>query len=162
MGDYRFGFNGKEKTNEISGIGNHNTAEFWEYDTRLGRRWNVDFRFKEKPNISPFATNSNNPIWYMDPLGDLESTDVIKQYGTNEVVGAKNDGDNNVYVVNNEIEKKRTGEVIAETLSPFDFILTDDGKGSFDKNASININLDQLKISSEFNTGNTHLTNSRI
>ena len=26
------------KTNELGGIGNHNTAMFWEYDTRLGRR----------------------------------------------------------------------------------------------------------------------------
>jgi hypothetical protein len=39
---YRFGFNGQEKVNEIAGVGNHNTAEFWEYDTRLGRRWNLD------------------------------------------------------------------------------------------------------------------------
>jgi hypothetical protein len=40
-GDYRYGFNGQEKVDEISGVGNHNTALFWEYDTRLGRRWNV-------------------------------------------------------------------------------------------------------------------------
>ena len=40
--EYRFGFNGQEKTDEISGNGNHTTAEYWEYDTRLGRRWNLD------------------------------------------------------------------------------------------------------------------------
>ena len=39
---YRFGFNGQEKVDEIAGAGNHTTAEFWEYDTRLGRRWNRD------------------------------------------------------------------------------------------------------------------------
>jgi hypothetical protein len=39
-GDYRHGFNGQEKDPEIAeGI---YTAEFWEYDSRLGRRWNVD------------------------------------------------------------------------------------------------------------------------
>jgi hypothetical protein len=38
----RFGFNGQENVNEVSGVGNHNSALFWEYDTRLGRRWNLD------------------------------------------------------------------------------------------------------------------------
>jgi hypothetical protein len=33
---YEFGFNGQMKTNEIAGVGNHNAALFWEYDTRLG------------------------------------------------------------------------------------------------------------------------------
>ena len=35
---YRFGFNGQEKVNEIAGVGNHNTALFWEYDTRTAQR----------------------------------------------------------------------------------------------------------------------------
>jgi len=39
---YRYGFGGMEKDNEISGKGNHYTAEFWEMDPRLGRRWNVE------------------------------------------------------------------------------------------------------------------------
>jgi len=38
---YRFGFNTQERTDEIAGLGNHNTALFWEYDTKLGRRWNL-------------------------------------------------------------------------------------------------------------------------
>src|SRR6478736_3791665 len=41
-GRYRYGFNGQEMSNEIKGVGNSYTAEFWEYDPRLGRRWNVD------------------------------------------------------------------------------------------------------------------------
>jgi hypothetical protein len=41
--EYRFGFNGMEKDPEITGQeGSHYTAAFWEYDTRIGRRWNVD------------------------------------------------------------------------------------------------------------------------
>ena len=39
---YRYGFNGQEKDNEVYGEGNSYTAEFWEYDPRLGRRWNCD------------------------------------------------------------------------------------------------------------------------
>ncbi|GAB4259556.1 MAG: hypothetical protein Kow0079_16600 [Vicingaceae bacterium] len=65
---YRFGFNGQEKVDEISGTGNHNTALFREYDTRLGRRWNLD----PKPQIfiSDYAVMANNPIWFNDVLGD--------------------------------------------------------------------------------------------
>jgi hypothetical protein len=41
---YRFGWNnGSEKDDEITGnIGTHYIAEYWEYDSRLGRRWNTD------------------------------------------------------------------------------------------------------------------------
>lgn len=66
--EYRFGFNGQGKTDEISGIGNHNSALFWEYNTRLGRRWNVDPI--KKPWQSDYACFSNTPIWKVDPDGD--------------------------------------------------------------------------------------------
>jgi hypothetical protein len=65
---YRYGFNTQEKTDEISGAGNHTTALFWEYDTRLGRRWNLDP--KPQISISDYAVNGNSPIWITDPLGD--------------------------------------------------------------------------------------------
>jgi hypothetical protein len=67
-GGYRFGFNGQEKVDEIAGAGNHTTAEFWEYDTRLGRRWNRDPVVK--PWESSYACFANNPIWYSDVNGD--------------------------------------------------------------------------------------------
>jgi len=65
---YRYGFNGQEKDNEVAGTGNINTAYCWEYDTRLGRRWNED----PKPNasISNYATFANNPLINTDVLGD--------------------------------------------------------------------------------------------
>ena len=68
IGGYRFAFNGQEKTDEIAGVGNHNTALFWEYDTRTGRRWNLD----PKPTVglSGYACFENNPIWFSDPNGD--------------------------------------------------------------------------------------------
>jgi hypothetical protein len=67
-GGYRYGYNSQEKVDEIAGAGNHTTAEFWEYDTRLGRRWNQDP--KPNPSISNYAVFANNPIWYSDILGD--------------------------------------------------------------------------------------------
>jgi hypothetical protein len=65
---YRFGYNGQEKVDEIAGAGNHTTALFWEYDTRLGRRWNLD----PVPQIaiSDYAVNRSNPIYNNDPDGD--------------------------------------------------------------------------------------------
>lgn len=66
--DYRFGFNGQEKDDEIYGAGNSTTAEFWQYDARLGRRWNLDP--KPKLSESPYATFAGNPILYVDHLGD--------------------------------------------------------------------------------------------
>jgi RHS repeat-associated protein len=74
---YRYGFNGQEKSNEIKGEGNSYTAEYWEYDPRLGRRWNVDPILKEYE--SPYSAFSNNPIWNIDPDG----ADTAK-YLTNE------------------------------------------------------------------------------
>jgi hypothetical protein len=57
---YRFGFNGQEKSDEISGAGNHTTAQFWEYDPRLGRRWNLDP--VPYPWQSSYSAFNNNPI----------------------------------------------------------------------------------------------------
>ena len=41
-GGYRYGFQNQEKDDEIKGEGISYTAEYWEYDSRLGRRWNLD------------------------------------------------------------------------------------------------------------------------
>jgi hypothetical protein len=68
---YRFGWNGQEKVNEIAGVGNHTTAEFWEYDTRLGRRWNLDPVYRHhRSNYSAFG---DNPILNVDINGDTEN-----------------------------------------------------------------------------------------
>lgn len=65
---YRYGFNGQEKSAEIEPNGNSYTAEFWQYDAKIGRRWNLD----PKPitGISQYSAFAGNPIWIRDPLGD--------------------------------------------------------------------------------------------
>jgi RHS repeat-associated protein len=65
---YRFGFNGQEMNNEVKGLGNSYTAMFWEYDSRIGRRWNLDP--KPTPGISEYSVFNNNPILLNDVLGD--------------------------------------------------------------------------------------------
>lgn len=65
---YRYGFNGQEKDDEVTGnSGTSYTAEYWQYDSRLGRRWNIDPVVK--PWESPYAAFSNNPIFLIDPTG---------------------------------------------------------------------------------------------
>jgi hypothetical protein len=61
-------FNGQEKDDEVYGKGNMTTADYWQYDTRLGRRWNLDP--VPQISISDYATIGNNPIWQNDPDGD--------------------------------------------------------------------------------------------
>jgi RHS repeat-associated protein len=64
---YRYGFQGQEKDDEVAGSGNSYTAQFWQYDSRLGRRWNTDPKIKF--HESPYAAFGNNPIWFLDPNG---------------------------------------------------------------------------------------------
>jgi hypothetical protein len=69
-GKYRYGFNGQENSDEIAaGL---TTAMYWEYDSRIGRRWNVDPVLKEWE--SPYACFNGNPIMLSDLLGDNAST----------------------------------------------------------------------------------------
>jgi hypothetical protein len=68
---YRYGFNGQERSDEIKGEGNSYTAEYWEYDPRVGRRWNLDQKYFS--GESRYAVNGNNPIIYLDPNGDFRS-----------------------------------------------------------------------------------------
>jgi hypothetical protein len=69
---YLFGFNGQEKDDEVAGAGNTNTAMFWEYDTRLARRWNLDPVVKEWQSL--YCTFSNSPIRTTDINGDDDYT----------------------------------------------------------------------------------------
>jgi len=65
-GLYRYGFNGQEKSTELND--NLYTAEYWEYDSRIGRRWNVDP--KSTFGLSEYAAFNNNPILISDVKGD--------------------------------------------------------------------------------------------
>ena len=56
------------KDNEWAGVGNHNTALFWEYGTREARRFNRDPRVHTSE--SPYAVFGNSPLACNDILGD--------------------------------------------------------------------------------------------
>jgi hypothetical protein len=65
---YHYGFNTQEKDDEVAGDNNSYTAEFWQYDGRLGRRFNIVPR--PNPSLSNYACLGNNPIKFSDLLGD--------------------------------------------------------------------------------------------
>jgi len=77
---YRYaGAGGQELDNEILGTGNSYTAEYWQYDSRLGRRWNIDPMSNKYAWQSPYVVFNNNPIFFIDPFG-LEGTEPEKGY----------------------------------------------------------------------------------
>ena len=90
--EYRYGFNGQEKTPEI--FEGSTTALFWEYDARTGRRWNIDP--KQKINESPYSCFSGNPILLSDPYGDMagpgDPTPVYHRTSSNNAASILKDG----------------------------------------------------------------------
>jgi RHS repeat-associated protein len=65
--DYRYGFNGKEKDDEIKGNGNSYTTFWRQYDPRIGRWLSKDPVVHEM--YSPYSAFDNNPLYYVDPSG---------------------------------------------------------------------------------------------
>jgi hypothetical protein len=63
---YKYSINGQEKDTDIDA--NHTTALYWEYDSRIGRRWNLDPVVKEWE--SPYMCFGDNPIAGNDVLGN--------------------------------------------------------------------------------------------
>lgn len=78
--DYKYGMNGQMKESAVS-EGAY-SAEFWTYDSRLGRRWEKDpLTYSWQ---SPSATFNNNPIMFADPRGLEGEPNGDHTYSTSE------------------------------------------------------------------------------
>jgi RHS repeat-associated protein len=78
---YRYGFNGKEKDDEVKGEGNSlDMGDRW-LDSRLGRTSKLDVKSSMYPNLSPYSFAANNPIFFIDPDGKI----IIVHYVENGV-----------------------------------------------------------------------------
>jgi hypothetical protein len=125
MDSYRYGFQNQEKDDEVSGIGNSYSAEFWQYDSRAGRRWNLDPVFKEQE--SPYACFANNPICIVDINGaDTSFADpqVAKTFNDayDKVQKKVNDLDSKIKTLNSQLatgnlDKKETKKINKELSS---------------------------------------------
>jgi RHS repeat-associated protein len=73
--DYKYGYQGSEKDDEVKGEGNSYTTHFRMLDPRLGRWMSIDP--KRTAFETPYSSMRNNPILYNDKKGDT-----IRYYGS--------------------------------------------------------------------------------
>jgi RHS repeat-associated protein len=95
--DYRFGYNGMEKDDEVSGNGNSYTTEFRQYDPRLLRWKSLDPLMASYPWMSPYCAFNNNSIYYIDPYG-LEGQDNIHIYADGLIYIEQTDSETDTYI----------------------------------------------------------------
>lgn len=69
---YRYGFNGKEKDDELKGDGNSYDFGARMYDPRMGRWFAVDKMRMKAPELSPYRFGFDNPMRYKDADGNWE------------------------------------------------------------------------------------------
>ena len=94
---YRYGFNGKEKTDEISSNGYDFGARI--YDGRLGRWLSIDLKSAKYPQYTPYNFVINNPLNVIDPDGK----DIIFLIAIAE---KKANANNNMFIKSAETRKK--------------------------------------------------------
>jgi RHS repeat-associated protein len=102
---YRFGFNGKEKDDEVKGAGNSIDFGARVYDSRLGRFLSIDPYFKEFAWSTPYSYAVDNPIALIDNYGEAPGGANLMnatQTGTGKVV--------------TETEKKIAKKFVEQTL----------------------------------------------
>jgi len=81
---YRYGFNGKEKDDEVTGTtGVTYDYGFRIYDSRIGKFLSVDPLTKDYPWYTPYQFAGNKPIWAID-LDGLEEQYFSKNFGSIE------------------------------------------------------------------------------
>lgn len=90
-GSYRYGFQTQEKSTEIND--NLYNAKFWEYDSRIVRRWNVDPLARKFPWQTPYSALDDDPINKTDPLGMAAAKTNSPIYGTDgKFLGTDDEG----------------------------------------------------------------------
>jgi RHS repeat-associated protein len=101
--DYRYGFNGKENDNNIKGTGNSVDFGARMYDSRLGRWFATDPKFRKYSSWSTYNFVLNKPIIMFDPDGEDPIYGIVK----GKVIWIGDDGkiDGYVYLVKGKIKR---------------------------------------------------------
>jgi len=110
---YRFGFNGKEKDNEV-GQGNYDFGARM-YDSRIGRWMSLDPLAIKYPYLSPYNFVGNSPIMCIDPDGkkilpiNKDADDAMANLSTTygQALGITNSKTNVYGVKNSEMSLKQ-------------------------------------------------------
>jgi len=69
--DYRYGYQGSMKDDELKGEGNEYATMYRQLDPRLGRWTSTDPKEKLMPWQSPYSSMDNNPVRFNDVNGDI-------------------------------------------------------------------------------------------
>lgn len=93
-GYYGFGFNGKEKDDEVKGTGNSLDFGARIYDSRTGRWLSVDLLSGKYAGFSPFNFVRNSPMINIDPDGEDTYLVIYGAGADNPVLKTHNQGDN--------------------------------------------------------------------
>jgi RHS repeat-associated protein len=93
--EYKFGFNGQEVEDDISGDNNHLVFTYRLHDARLGRFFAVDPLAPKYPHWSPYQFAGLTPIWArelegLEPWIDSETNDV--QFGPYTIEHMESEG----------------------------------------------------------------------
>ena len=78
-GEYRYGFQGQEKDDEVKGEGNSINYKYRMHDPRIGRFLNVDPLTKKYPHWSPYSFSGNQVI-HTSELEGLEPVSDANEY----------------------------------------------------------------------------------
>lgn len=113
---YRYGFNGQEGDDEVSGEGNSYTAEFWQYDSRLGRRFNLDPVYSNSK--SNYCVLSNRPIIMIDPNGNSDYYSSKGKY-----LGSDGVEKSDIMIVTNRKVKRQMIKANRKALKTGDYVL---------------------------------------
>ncbi|MBK9327723.1 MAG: hypothetical protein IPM95_00120 [Sphingobacteriales bacterium] len=91
---YRFGFNGKEKDDEVKGQGNSYDYGFRIYDSRIGRFLSVDPLINDYPWYAPYQFAGNKPIIAIDLEGLEEKIVIYNNTSNGNILTTVIDGKN--------------------------------------------------------------------
>ncbi len=116
--DYRYGFQGQEKDDEVKGEGNSLNFNNRMHDPRVGRFFAIDPLYREFPYYSPYQFAGNNPIYALEfeGLEPMPSTENITK--TSAVLKKFHGGFLNLAVANSNNTSYSSMWRVAQNITP--------------------------------------------
>ena len=161
--EYRYGFNGAERDDEVHGEGNSYDLGLRQYDPRLGRMKSLDPRTPEYPWQSPFVYHKNSPIAVIDYLGggdndygtpeeaEAARQEAIREYGEKRVGEIYQDGNEWGFEVTNQEHTDISEVVVSEEtpVTPYSVTVT------ASRTTAIFDNMDKLEFDRQYTSVKT-------
>jgi RHS repeat-associated protein len=90
-GDYRYGFQGQETDNEVTGSESHVSYKYRMHDARLGRFLSLDPLSPKYPHYSPYSFSGNKVIAFIELEGaeELSTNTYLRKYQSESLLGSE-------------------------------------------------------------------------